>query len=63
MSCEIIVKIKDNSKSLTHKTKVYHSVTAEFDDPKIDDLVAKITKEFASTEVVKISVNIKLIDE
>ena len=63
MPCEIIVKIKDHSKSLTHKTRVYNTVTAEFDDPKIDDLVAKITKEFASSEPVKISVNIKLIDE
>jgi len=65
MACEVTVKVKDKLKSMTQKTMVYNeSVIADFTHPKIDELVAKATKNFGGDMIgLKTTVTIKLIEE
>lgn len=63
MAVEIIIRIKDHFKSLTHKTKVFQKVTAELEDPVIDELISKIEKDFASPNPVKVSVSLKVVED
>lgn len=64
MSCEVTIKMKDKDKSMTKKTKVYDSITADFEDSKIDELVDKAAKEFGGDPLTrKVTVTIKLIED
>ncbi len=64
MACEVIIKIKDKSKSMTQKTKTYNRIDADLSDPFIDDLISKAERAFGeSTFISKVDVTIKLIKD
>ena len=64
MATEIIVKIKDSQKSMTSKLKVYEPITADFTEPKIDDFLAKCSKNFGGDPLSnKVTVTLKLIED
>lgn len=64
MSCEVTVKIADKHKSMTEKTMVYEVIDTDFTHPKIDELVAKATKNFGGDALgAKVQVTIKLIED
>ena len=64
MSCEVTIKVKDKTKTMAKKTRVYSRIQADFSDDKIDELVAEAVKQFGGDhEVRKIDVTIKLIQD
>lgn len=65
MACEVVIKVKDLHKTMTEKTTVYsNNIVADFTDSKIDELVAKATKNFGGDSLgAKVTVTIKLIED
>ncbi len=61
---EITIKIKDKSKSLVEKTRVYEPVMSDICDPTIDRLIAKASKNFGpDAPMSKLEVTIKIIND
>ncbi len=61
MVCEIKVRVKSNSLTLTEKALIYESVTADLQDPIIRDLIKQATKKFGGDQDeydVKISIKL-----
>ncbi len=61
MVCEVKVRVKSNSLTLTEKALIYDPITADFQDPIIRDLIKQATKKFGGEEDeydVKVSIKI-----
>ncbi len=62
MACEVIIKLKNDQKSLTKKTMVYENIGADFSDSKIDLLLGLANKEF-NDHPKRTDVTIKLFED
>lgn len=62
MVCEIKVRVKSNSLTLTEKALIYEPITADFHDPIIRDLIKQATKKFGGDQdEYDVKVSIKLL--
>lgn len=64
MSCEVVVRISDKKRGLTHRRVMGHDIRASWVDKDIEAFVEHVEKEFCGDpSYTKVSVGIKLIGE